>query len=62
VRWEFCSRKNTIAEVRRAQYALDEAAELDIAASMIAGKIRNARTLLSRKGVYRTDILKNLGV
>jgi CRISPR-associated protein Cas1 len=29
---------------------------------MIAGKIRNARTLLSRKGVYGTDVLKDLGV
>lgn len=61
-RGSFVPEKNTIAEVRRAQYALGEAAELDIAASMIAGKIRNARTLLSRKGVYGTDVLKDLGI
>lgn len=58
----FIPEKNTIAEVRRAQYALDNTSELDIASSMIAGKIRNARTLLSRKGVYGTDILKDLGI
>jgi CRISPR-associated protein Cas1 len=29
---------------------------------MIAGKIRNQRTLLSRKGVTGTDVLKDLGV
>jgi len=48
--------------VRRAQYALGTTAEVDIAAAMIAGKIRNARTLLSRKGVHGTDVLKDLGV
>jgi CRISPR-associated protein Cas1 len=61
-RGSFVPEKNTIAEVRRAQYALDETAEMEIAASMIAGKIRNARTLLSRKGVHGTDVLKDLGV
>jgi len=55
-------KKNTIAEVRRAQYDLDETAEIDIAADMIAAKIRNARTLLSRKGVHGTELLKDLGV
>jgi len=29
---------------------------------MIAAKIRNARTLLSRKGVHGTELLKDLGV
>jgi CRISPR-associated protein Cas1 len=61
-RGSFVPEKNTIAEVRRAQYALTPAKELDIAKSMIAGKIRNQRTLLSRKGVTGTDVLKDLGV
>jgi len=61
-RGSFVPEKNTIAEVRRAQYDLDETAEIDIAADMIAAKIRNARTLLSRKGVHGTELLKDLGV
>jgi len=61
-RGSFVPEKNTIAEVRRAQYALTRAEELAIAKAMIAGKIRNQRTLLSRKGVTGTDILKDLGV
>lgn len=59
-RGSFVPEKNTIAEVRRAQYALSGKQEVDIAAAMIAAKIRNARTLLSRKGVTGTDILKDL--
>ncbi|WP_121823579.1 CRISPR-associated endonuclease Cas1 [Halostella salina] len=61
-RGSFVPERNTIAEVRRAQYALSEQDELEIAKAMIAGKIRNARTLLSRKGVHGTDVLKDLGV
>lgn len=61
-RGSFVPEKNTIAEVRRAQYDLSREAELAIARKMIAGKIRNSRTLLSRKGVYGTDVLKDLGV
>jgi CRISPR-associated protein Cas1 len=61
-RGSFVPERNTIAELRRAQYALSETAELDIARSMISAKIRNARTLLSRKGVHGTDVLKDLGV
>lgn len=61
-RGSFVPEKNTIAEVRRAQYALSDDEELEIAKAMIAGKIRNARTLLSRKGVHGTNILKDLGV
>jgi CRISPR-associated protein Cas1 len=61
-RGSFVPEKNTIAEVRRAQYALSTDAELNIARAMIKGKIRNQRTLLSRKGVTGTDILKNLGI
>lgn len=61
-RGSFVPEKNTIAEVRRAQYALSTEEELAIAKSMIAGKIRNQRTLLSRKGVTGTDVLKDLGI
>lgn len=61
-RGSFVPEKNTIAEVRRAQYALTYPEELMIATEMIAAKIRNARTLLSRKGVTGTDVLKDLGV
>lgn len=61
-RGSYVPEKNTIAEVRRGQYALSYEAELAIAQQMIAGKIRNARTFLSRKGVTGTDILKDLGV
>ncbi|WP_267643989.1 CRISPR-associated endonuclease Cas1 [Haloarchaeobius amylolyticus] len=60
-RGSFVPEKNTIATVRRAQYDLDEAAELSISQAMISAKIRNARTLLSRKGVTGTDLLKDLG-
>jgi len=61
-RGSFVPERNTIAEVRRAQYALTTEEELSIAKAMIAGKIRNQRTLLSRKGVTGTDVLKDLGV
>lgn len=61
-RGSFVPEKNTIAEVRRAQYALSEDDEVEIAQAMITGKVRNARTLLSRKGVHGTDVLKDLGV
>lgn len=60
-RGSFVPERNTIAEVRRAQYSLDDARELGIAKSMIAAKIRNARTLLSRKGVHGTEVLADLG-
>jgi CRISPR-associated protein Cas1 len=59
-RGSFVPEKNTIAEVRRAQYALTGREELEIARAMIAAKIRNARTLLSRKGVTGTNLLKDL--
>ena len=60
-RGSFVPERNTIAEVRRAQYALDGAQELAIAKTMIAAKIRNARTILSRKGVRGTEVLADLG-
>jgi CRISPR-associated protein Cas1 len=61
-RGSFVPERNTIAEVRRAQYALSGGAELDIAKTMIAAKVRNARTLLGRKGVRGTEVLRDLGV
>ncbi|WP_136688413.1 CRISPR-associated endonuclease Cas1 [Halorhabdus amylolytica] len=60
-RGSFVPEKNTIAEIRRAQYSLGYTEELAIAKAMIAAKIRNQRTLLSRKGVHGTDVLKDLG-
>jgi CRISPR-associated protein Cas1 len=59
-RGSFVPERNTIAEVRRAQYALGDDGELEIARAMIAAKIRNARTLLARKGVHGTDVLADL--
>jgi CRISPR-associated protein Cas1 len=61
-RGSYVPERNTIAEVRRQQYAIDEETELAIARSMIAAKIRNARTLLGRKGVRGTEVLRDLGV
>ena len=60
-RGSFVPEKNTVAEIRRAQYALGFTEELAIAKAMIAAKIRNQRTLLSRKGVHGTGVLKDLG-
>ncbi|NPV61753.1 MAG: type I-D CRISPR-associated endonuclease Cas1 [Methanotrichaceae archaeon] len=50
-RGSFVPEKNTIAEVRRRQYALSEREGLKIARQMVRGKIRNSRTLLNRKDV-----------
>jgi CRISPR-associated protein Cas1 len=50
-RGSFVPEKNTIAEVRRRQYALTERESLKIAREIIRGKIRNSRTLLIRKDV-----------
>jgi CRISPR-associated protein Cas1 len=61
-RGSYVPEKNTIAEVRRQQYALSRETELNIAKAMVAAKIRNARTLLGRKGVTGTEVLKDLGV
>jgi CRISPR-associated protein Cas1 len=59
-RGSFVPERNTIAEVRRAQYDLGTDEEVRIARAMIAAKIRNARTLLGRKGVHGTDVLADL--
>jgi CRISPR-associated protein Cas1 len=61
-RGSFVPERNTIAEVRRAQYGLSRETELNISKAMITGKIRNQRTLLSRKGVTGTELLKDLSV
>ena len=61
-RGSFVPERNTIAEVRRAQYALSRDTELAIAKRMVAAKIRNSRTLLSRKGVSGTEVLRDFGV
>ena len=61
-RGSFVPEKNTIAAVRRKQYALVDEQELAIARAMIAAKIRNARTLLGRKGVTGTELLEDLRV
>nr|WP_306057021.1 CRISPR-associated endonuclease Cas1 [Natronococcus sp. AD5] len=60
-RGSFVPERNTIAEVRRAQYGLSIEEEVSISKKMIAAKIRNARTILSRKGVHGTDLLADLG-
>jgi CRISPR-associated protein Cas1 len=60
-RGSYVPENNTIAEIRRAQYSLDTTEELSIAKAMIMAKIRNQRTLLSRKGVRGTEVLKDLG-
>lgn len=59
-RGSFVPQRNTIAEVRRRQYGLDEGEELDIARAMVAAKIRNSRTLLRRKGVEGVGKLEDL--
>ena len=59
-RGSFIPERNTIAEVRRHQYALKEDQSLLIAQKIIHGKIRNSRTFLSRKGVSSTVKLADL--
>ena len=50
-RGSFVPERNTIAEVRRRQYALTEGEALGIAGEIVRAKIRNSRTFLGRKGV-----------
>ena len=50
-RGSFVPERNTIAEIRRRQYALSEKAGLEIAKSIIRAKVRNSRTFLRRKDV-----------
>jgi len=51
---------NTIAMVRRRQCELDHVQQCAIASRMIRAKIRNCRTILSRKGIQGLDRLKIL--
>ncbi len=50
-RGSFVPERNTIAEIRRRQYALTEEEALGIAGEIVRAKIRNSRTFLGRKGV-----------
>jgi len=59
-RGSFIPERNTIAEVRKYQYALDEKRSLLIAQKIIQAKIRNSRTFLSRKGETGTEKLADL--
>jgi CRISPR-associated protein Cas1 len=56
----FVPAHNTIAEIRRHQYGCTGDGALSIARAMIAGKIRNSRTVLSRKHVSFSERLKEL--
>ena len=59
-RGSFIPERNTIAEVRRKQYALTDSQSLVISQRIISGKIRNSRTLLSRKGIKDLNKLDEL--
>ncbi len=59
-RGSFIPERNTIAEVRRHQYALGGKQALLISRKIIQAKIRNSRTFLGRKGVTGTEKLADL--
>lgn len=59
-RGSFIPERNTIAEVRRKQYALTDSQNLAISQSIISGKIQNSRIVLNRKGVKNINILYEL--
>lgn len=59
-RGSFIPERNTIAEVRRRQYALGGKQALRIAQKIVQGKIRNSRTFLGRKGVTGIGKLADL--
>lgn len=59
-RGSYVPERNTIAEIREAQYGLTEEKKIEIAKTMIGAKIRNQRTLLARKDVYGTERLRAL--
>lgn len=61
-RGSFVPEMNTIAEIRRRQYAQTDAEKLVIAKRIIRAKIHNSRILLSRKGVKSTDKLLDIEV
>jgi len=56
----FVPEQNTIAEVRRRQTALGSEQALTIAQAIVGAKIRNSRTLLSRKKVRLPERMKTL--
>jgi CRISPR-associated protein Cas1 len=56
----FVPDQNTIAEIRRRQAALGGAEALEIAQAIVGAKIRNSRTLLSRKKVRPPERMKTL--
>lgn len=58
----FVPDQNTIAEIRRRQAALGGEQMLAIAQAIVGAKIRNSRTLLSRKKVRPPERLKDLEV
>lgn len=59
-RGSFVPERNTIAEVRRKQYALSDSQSLAISQRMIGGKIGNSKTLLNRKGIKDLKKLTDL--
>jgi CRISPR-associated protein Cas1 len=59
-RGSFIPERNTIAEVRRRQYALSEREGLEIAQRIVRAKIRNSRTFVNRKGVNDVGKLPEL--
>ncbi len=61
-RGSFIPEMNTIAEIRRRQYAQSDVEKLKIAKRIIQAKIHNSRILLSRKGVKSTDKLLDIEV
>ncbi len=61
-RGSFVPEKNTIAEIRRRQYAQSNAEKLAIARKIVRAKIHNSRILLQRKGVKSTDKLLDIEV
>lgn len=61
-RGSFLPEMNTIAEIRRRQYAQSDAEKLKIAKRIVQAKIHNSRILLSRKGVKSTDKLLDIEV
>lgn len=56
----FSPEHNTIAEIRRHQAALDAESALAISKAIVGAKIRNSRTLLTRKKIHPPKRLKEL--
>jgi CRISPR-associated protein Cas1 len=56
----FVPEKNTISQVRRKQYDLDNEGELSITKEIVRAKIKNSKVFLGRKGVRETAGLDNI--